>query len=172
MRVFEILVAQLDIAGSIESNSRLAYSLPDEAEELLGPVLGPYGQSANFFFDKLGFGKPPAPWAHACLDREYSIAGHVATTRPKNAGVLFSPYTQVRNPPPAGFIPAVGVLTFSSKAGLEKASDKSPIFAAAWSALRNCSEESRWLAVLDPVDVTWLARVTPGDQALWLTRNL
>jgi len=122
-----------------------------------------------WYFDKLNFGRPPAPWALACLDREYPIAGHVATSRPPDAGIAFTPYNQLPNPMPNDFVPGVGVLAFASKSGLERSAAKSPLFAAVWNAFRECSPERRWLVILDPPSQEWLAQVLPGDRERWLT---
>lgn len=35
---------------------KLMYGLPNEAEDLLMPIMDPYSQSPAFYFDKLGFG--------------------------------------------------------------------------------------------------------------------
>jgi hypothetical protein len=101
MRVFEILIAESAISkggGPFVPDGRLTYWIPDEAQELLEPILGPYDQNPMWYFDKLNFGRPPAPWALACLDREYPIAGHVATSRPPSAGISFAPYNQAYIP--------------------------------------------------------------------------
>src|SRR3989442_201798 len=98
MRFFEILIAGSAISkdgGPFAPEDRLTYGIPDEAQQLLEPILGRYDQAPMWYFDKLNFGRPPAPWALACLDREYAIAGHVATSRPPNAGIAFTTYNQV-----------------------------------------------------------------------------
>lgn len=172
MRVFEILIAESAISkggGPFVPDGRLTYWIPDEAQELLEPILGPYDQNPMWYFDKLNFGRPPAPWALACLDREYPIAGHVATSRPPSAGISFAPYNQVPNPMPKDLVPGVGVLVFSSNSGLERSAANSPVFAAVWSALRECSPERRWLVILDPLSPEWLAQAIPGDGELWLS---
>jgi hypothetical protein len=172
MRCFEILIAESVLSedgGTLARDDRLTYGIPDEASKLLEPILGPYSQDPMWYFDKLNFGRPPAPWALACLDREYSIAGHVATSRPSDAGIAFAPYTQVPAPMPNDFVPGVGVLTFAFKNGLQRAADKSFMFAAAWDVLRDCSLHNRWLVILDPLSQDWLAQVLPGDRERWLS---
>lgn len=172
MRCYEILIAGSEVSkdgGPLVSDGRLTYAIPDEAQELLEPILGPYNQDPEWYFDKINFGRPPAPWALACLDREYAIAGHIATARHPNAGIAFTTYNQVPNPMPKDFVPGVGVLTFASKAGLKHSSDNSPVLAAAWHALRECSPERRWLVILDPLPEEWLAQVLPGDRERWLS---
>jgi hypothetical protein len=171
MRFFEILIGGSAIStdgGPFVPDDRLTYGIPDEAQELLEPILGPYDQDPMWYFDKLNFGRPPAPWALACLDREYTIAGHVATSRPPNAGIAFAPYNQVPNPMPNDFVPGVGVLTFASKGGLERSAANSHLFATVWNALQKCSPERRWLVILDPPSQEWLAQVLPGDRERWL----
>lgn len=173
MRVFEILIAESAVSsngGPFAPDNRLTYCIPDEAQELLEPVLGPYHQNPMWYFDKLNFGRPPAPWALVCLDREYAIAGHVATSRPPSAGISFSTYNEVPNPMPNDFVPGVGVLTFASKSGLERSADKSPLFAAVWDVLRECSPERRWLVILGPLAPEWLVQITLDDRARWLSR--
>ena len=170
MRCFEIVIGKFAVSenGSpFVPDDRLTYWLPDEAQKLLEPILGRYGQDPTWYFDRINFGRPPAPWALACLDREYAIAGHVATSRPFDAGIAFATYTRVPNPMPDDFVPGVGVLTFKNKRGLERAAGTSPVFAAAWDALQQSSAERRWLVLLDPLPQEWLTQVLPNDRERW-----
>lgn len=172
MRFFEIRIAEFAVrkdGGPFVPDGRLTYGIPVEAQELLEPILGPYDQDPIWYFDKLNSGRPPAPWALACLDREYAIAGHVATSRSPSAGIAFATYEPVRNPIPVDFVPGVGVLTFASKSGLERSAVSSPLFAAVWNTLRECSPQRRWLVILDPPSQEWLAQVLPGDRERWLS---
>lgn len=153
------------------TDNRLTYGLPEEAEDLLRPVLEPYQQSPAFYFDKLNFGRPPAPWAVVCLDREYALAGHVATARPSDAGINFSPYTQVPKSVPPGFVPGVGTIVIAQKRGLETAAAKSPMFEMAWSALKDRPEDCHWLALLDPLPEPWLSTALSGDAERWLIQR-
>lgn len=170
MHCFEIFIAQssdTQNGNSYDPTSLLIYTLPDEAHAVVEPILAPYDQEPGEYFDRLNYGRPPAPWALACLDREHAIAGHIATSRRSGAGISFAPYRQIPRPMPHDFVPKVGVLTFASKSGLESVSDASPIFAAAWDALRKASSERQWLVVLDAPAPEWLAQVEPGDDARW-----
>jgi hypothetical protein len=170
MRCFEILIAESAVSrndGPFVPDDQLTYGIPDEAQELLDPILAPYGQDAMWYFDKINFGRPPAPWALACLDREYAIGGHIAISRPLDAGIAFTTYNRVPHLMPADFVPGVGVLTFESRSGLEPAVGHSSIFAVAWTALRHCSADRRWLVLLDPLPQEWLAEVLPGDRERW-----
>ena len=154
------------------SSARLSDDpVPSDARQLFEAILGPYNQDPMWYFDKLNYGRPPAPWALACLDREYAIAGHVATSRKLDAGISFAPYSQVLHPTPDGFVPGVGVLTFANKNWLERSAGSSPVFAEAWNALRDCSCERRWLAILNPLSEKWLAEVLPGDNEIWLSSS-
>jgi hypothetical protein len=171
MHCFEIMVLQSAISwnnGPFVQEDRLSYLIPDEAKELLDPILDPFGQDPSWYFEKVNFGRPPAPWAFVCLDREYAIAGHVATSRDTDLGIRFATYNpDVPYPMPDDFVPCVGVLVFASKAGLERSVGKSFIFAAAWDALSRCSSDKNWLVILDPLPEEWLAQVLPGDRDLW-----
>ena len=100
MQCFEFMVAESHIStggGPFETDDELWYVIPDEAEELLEPILEPYNQSPTWFFTQA---PPPAPWALACFDREYEIAGHIATSRPSSAEIFFSPYAKPPDPEP------------------------------------------------------------------------
>jgi hypothetical protein len=172
MRCFEFHVASSAVStngGPYIPDDRLLYDIPEEAQELLEPILDQYGQSPMWYFDKLNFGRPPAAWAIACLDREYPIAGHIANYRPDGSGIAFSPYMQVPNPIPQEFVPQVGVVVLANKRGLEHALDKSPIFQTLWEGLRERSSERRWLLLLDPLSEEWLTQVEPGDRQRWLS---
>jgi len=170
-RCFGILPARIVVCtglGAIGTEEQLTLGLPEEAEEPLEPILEPHGQDPMWYFDKIDLGRQPAPWALACLDTEYAVAGQVVTARRPDSGIRFSLYKQPPpKPTPAEFVPGVGVLVFMSRAGLERSIDDSPLFAAIWSTLRECDPERRWLAVMEPLPRAWLAEVLPGDRERW-----
>jgi hypothetical protein len=171
MRCFEILIAESAVSTNgapFVPDDRIMIGIPDEAEQLLDPILSVYGQDPSWFFDKINFGRQRIPWALACLDREYPIAGHIGMARGADSGIGFTSYNQPPEPLPDDFVPRVGVLGFKSKIGLENVVAKSPIFEAAWEALINCSPDKPWLAILDPLPEDWLALVVPGDSERWL----
>ncbi len=174
MRCFEILIAMSAVrkngGPAVPDNFRL-FALPQQAKDLLEPVLGPYDRDPNWFFDNLQFGPTANPWAIACLDREYALAGHVAASREPDAGILFSPYTQVPSPVPQNFVPGVGVLVFMSREGLKACASRSALFKAAWDGLQSCGPNRTWLALFDPLDAQWLAEVQTDDRELWLNCN-
>ncbi len=175
MHCFEFLIGTSTTStngGPFVPDDRLTYVIPDAAQILLQPILDPYGQDPIWYFDKLNFGRPPAPWALACLDNEYAIGGHISTTRPSDAEIAFAPYKQIPNPIPNDFVPGVGVITFGSKSALERSAGNSPIFEAAWNALQDCSTGRRWLVILDPPSREWLAQILPVDRKHWLSRRL
>ena len=139
MRTFEIFALTSLVSSNGEDfapENDLMYVIPEEAEALLDSILAPYGQDPRWYFDKLNFGRPPAPWALACLSREYLIAGHIATSRPAGAGIGFTQYQSVPSPIPPDFVPVVGVLLFANKEGLLHALDCSPVFRFACEGLR------------------------------------
>lgn len=174
MRCFEILIVTSAVrkngGPAVPANSRL-FAIPQEATDLLEPVLGPYDRYPDWFFDNLQFGPSANPWAIACLDREYELAGHVAASREPDAGILFSPYTSMPSPLPPDFVPGVGVLAFMNREGLKACASLSPLFKAAWDGLRVCAPDRTWLVLLDPPDAQWLAEVLPDDRELWLNRK-
>lgn len=138
MNLFEMIVAEASIShdgGPYAPLEGLTYSIPDEAEEMLEPIRSQYGQSPFWYFDKLNYGWPPAPWVIACLDREYDLAGHVATSRHPASRIWFSPYQQVPSPAPSDCVPKVGVVVFATKEGIHRSKEASPIFKSAWNAL-------------------------------------
>jgi hypothetical protein len=173
MDCFEILIAEGGVrteGGPSIPDYTMTSWIPDEAMDLLGPILEAYGQTPQSFAS-MNFGNPTAPWALACLDREYAIAGHVATSRIPKAGIWFAPYSGCPSQPPEDFTPGVGMLVFESKVGLETCEANSPLFGAAWSMLRHCSAEKQWLIILDPLNAGWLADVLPGDRERWLASH-
>ncbi len=171
---FEILIVESHISNvddSYTSNNRLTYMLPDEATDLLEPIFARYDQSPFWYFDRLSSGKPPAPWALVCLDKEYSLAGHIVTSRPRDAGIKFSAYTQVPQPIPDDFYPGVGVLAFAHKEGLILSAENSLIFDQAMQALDKCSVNKNWLIILDPLPDYWLNEIIPSDRDKWFSRE-
>lgn len=137
----------------------LSYHIPDEAEETLQDILTPYKQDPVWYMEKISPGRQPAPWAFVFLDREYNIAGHINRVRPADAGIGYAPYTTQDATGYSHLAPKVGALVFMHKEGLAKSKDRSPIFAAAWSALHSCSEEEQYLVTLDTLSEDWLAHI-------------
>lgn len=176
MQCFEIdiaLVTKTERDGSPISDPKVMYSLPPVALDTLRPILRPYGQDACWYFDKINYGRPPAPWSLVCLDREYAISGHVAYSRTSDLPrVGFGPYSQYPDPVPEGYVPEVGVLSVLKKAGLERNAARSPLFEAAWNVLRERSTDKNWLVVLDPLSESWLSEVMPIDRKLWSASQL
>jgi len=172
MWCFKILAVLMNVSkkgGPFIPDDNLWFDLPEEAEDLLEPILEPYGQAPGWYFNKIEFDRQHPPWAIACLDRVYPIAGHIATTRPPDADISFMTYKSIPRPIPSDFVAGVGVLTFFRKSGLQSAADRSPVYQAVCEALSDCSVERRWLALLDPLPKEWLAEVMQGDRELWLS---
>ncbi len=174
MKSFEVLIAESFLKkndGLFVKEERLTLQIPEEAMNLLAPILEPYGQSPYFYFDKIVFNNRtvPVPWAFVCLDSEHSIAGHIATKRPPEAGIQFTQYQPMPVPIPPDFVPNVGTLVFGDKRGLELASCQSLIFEKAWEVLKNCSPEKNWLVILDPLPEEWLTEHLSGDRELYLS---
>ena len=173
MRCFEITALSTHIStegGPFTPDGTVSYWLPDEAEDLLEPILAPYDRGPIWFLDKYYPGQGPTPWAHVCLDREYALGGHLATSRPPDAGIKFGTYARAPDPLPDDYVPGVGVIFFLTKAGLEQAVTKSLIFEKSWEALEDCSPEGAWLALLDPLPEDWLAQTLEGDREHWRSR--
>jgi hypothetical protein len=170
MRCFEILIATSAIStngGPFVPDNDFMIDIPDEAERLLETILIPYGRRSIWSLSNIGGSLLQTPWALACLDREYPIAGHIGTARGADFRIKFAPYDQPV-PLPDSFVPGVGVLVFGSKMELERVATRSPVFEAAWEAFKDCSPSKSWLAFLDPLPEDWLALVVPGDGELWL----
>lgn len=170
MAIFQIGVSLIEVATANGQRTRLAYDLSEGAQQALTRTLKPNGRHADFFLDQLNFGRPPVPWAIVCLDREYQLAGHVASSRPPAAGIAFTPYRQPPVSIPADFYPGVGAIVLASRVGLESARTLSPLFAAAWAELLNCDANRHWLLLLDPPSESWLEQVLPGDAERWQQR--
>ena len=170
MRCFEILIATSAIStngGPFVPDDDFMIDIPDEAERLLEVILSPYEGHSIWSFKSIDGHSLRAPWALACLDREYPIAGHIGTARGADSRIKFSPYHQPV-PLPDNFVPVVGVLVFGSKMELERVATRSPVFEAAWDAFRDCLTDKSWLAFLDPLPEDWLALVVPGDRERWM----
>lgn len=169
MSCFELRIAQaLTTDGDANVlNKRLVFAVPDAAGRLLRPILQSYEQDPFWYFDKLKTGHAPAPWAIACLDREYDLAGHVVATRPAEAGIRFAAYQPSPKRPCSDFIPGLGTLVFFSKSGLQVTAKSSPLFATAWETLQECAEHQNWLALLPPLSGPWLSEALEVDRKLW-----
>jgi len=139
--------------GPYIQDEDVMFAIPDEAEEMLEPILEPYGQDPAWYFMKLPFSKETAPWAIACLDREYDIAEHIRSHRPEGTDILFTQYTQTPNPIPDGFVPMVGSIAIRNKKALLKASEDSSVFQKILHGLENCDGQSKWLILVDPLEL-------------------
>lgn len=173
MRCFEMVAAESYIGREGEpfvKDERVMYEIPDEACDLLEPIMEPYQQSPYWFFDKLNYGRPPAQWVFACFDREYPIAGQIAAARGQDPGVGISPYASPPKPFPSDFVPLVGVLAFAAPSSLSNLAKRSPILSFIWSELQHREREKRWLVLVDPLPSEW---ILDADQALWVqTRSV
>ena len=171
MKCFEFIdlnSAMSEDGGPVFPDDRMRIEIPKEAEEILGPILGQYGQDPRFYFSRLNGGRPPAPWAIACFNKEYSIAGHIATNRP-NKSIAIAQYTIVSPPIPNDFIPQVGIISIFDKTALEDVSKKSLIFEKLWDELKDKPIERNWLLVLDALPNEWLEKIVQNDSELWLS---
>lgn len=172
MQCYQIIATQLGASvngGPAVADQKLTYALPEEASDQLSPILERYEQNPYWYFDNLNFGRPPAPWATACLDSEYAIAGHVALARGPNSGIGIAPYTQPPNPLPKDYVPAVGVITFLTKQSLRAVASKSPLFSQLWKGLKECSPDGNWLLIYDPLEGSWVDDALDKDREKWLT---
>ena len=143
MSYFESRIAQAVITDgntNVLSKRLIIFAVPDAAERLLRPILQPYDQEPFWYFEKLKTGHAPAPWAIACLDREYDLAVHVVATRPAEAGIRFAAYQPSPKCPASDFIPGLGTLVFFSRIALQVAAKSSPLFATARETLQECAE--------------------------------
>ena len=172
MDVFELMIAESAVShngGPFVRDRRLTFAIPDEAEAVLERVLEPYGQSPTWYFDKVEFSEPP--WALLCLDREYRLAGHLATARAGVTGISFTQYTRIPRPIPASFVPSVGLVVINDKAALETCAARSPIFSAGSSVLAECSSDRSWLAIIDSLEPSWVRTEEELDEQQWLARE-
>jgi len=171
VKCFELTIVTSTVTrsnGSHVTDSDVMCHVADAAAAVLDPILKCYDQSAFFYFDKVINVGERVPWAIACLNREYSLAGHIACVRPPDSEIRFAPYTKVPLPIPDRFVPRVGILVFGSRVGLEQSVSQSPLLESAWESLRACDAEGHWLALLDPPNDRWLALLEPVDDEAWL----
>ncbi len=170
MKIFQITIGEWHerkAAATELHGGSLAYLLPEDAAAAVEPILAPYNQSPDWYFDRLNHGRPPAPWAVVCFDREYRIAGHIAETRGASRGIAFSTYRSQPDPMPEDYVPGVGVLLIFDRSALEQCSSRSSVLAQIWDALKECSVDARWLLVMDALSPSWLDVTAQGDDDLW-----
>jgi hypothetical protein len=170
MQCYEIEVIsafERDAAGRQQQLASISYWIPEEASRYLESILAPYDQHPDWYFDRLNGGRPPAPWAIACLPNEYALGGHVVHSRPQHAGIAFAPYATVSTPIPQAFVPNVGSLVLFSKAGLAASVGLSPLYDAAWFALERRDANRHWLVLLDALPDLWACEVAKNNDHLW-----
>lgn len=64
IHVAAMQTAEISASGRNVSEPTLEFFIPDEAEERADTILTVYGQSAFWYFEKLGGGRPPPAWAY------------------------------------------------------------------------------------------------------------
>jgi len=160
MQVFEISIAIGALStkgGPFVPDQYFTFWMPDEASEMLAPIMASYKRSPSWFFDQILF-SGRRPWALVCFAEEYPVGDHIEAARLHDDDIRYVPYTFTRERPSIGPMPA-GVLICYSKAGLELAATQSLVFERAWDGLRDCSAGQSWIAVLDPFPEDWLGQV-------------
>jgi hypothetical protein len=107
------------------------YIMSKEAEAALNELMEPYGNSSlclDRILNPLGGGH----WCFVCLDKEYSLAGHITEARRNGvdlgSDVGFTPLARTPNPVPPDYYPAVGILVFASKTAAEAMASRSRLF--------------------------------------------
>lgn len=173
-RCFEFCFAE--VSERREVNGRLTcwhplddtWSLfPGEAEEAIDRILEPYGSNSTRFvisFNATVQDLCWRPWALILFDREYPLAGHLVTIRRDRRSILFAPYSEVPQPKPEGFIPAVGYVLVKTPGVLaEAAASGSPMFAEACSLLKSKPDDRHWICLPDPLPPEWVQQTSLND---------
>ena len=163
---WEILIAlsYIEEPGQRRSDEKLTYMIPDDAQDVIDPILKPYGQSAMWYFDKLGHGRPPAPCAVLCLQKDYELAWHIREVRKTEREIAFAPYSKFTEPVPEDFVPKVGCIVIYDWEALNRAKEKSLLFDTAWHMFKEVDKQKPWLCLLPHLSTEWLAlheRTTP-----------
>ncbi len=170
MEIMEIGVGRLSAStngGAFEPEPNLRYLLPDLALETLADILAPYDQSAHFYLDH--FVASFIPWLTVCMDREYSLAAHVFTTRPSRSEIGFGPYARRMQEDETP--PKVGAIFIRSKQALIDASDRSPLFGSILAAMADQDACKNWILFPGPLNEPWVAKAEKLDEGLWKKRE-
>ena len=72
------------------------------AESAFSGIPKPYGREAQWFLEKINYGRPPAAWAYVALPSEIDAADEVMRARDGfEEEIKFSPYTSPPDPLPS-----------------------------------------------------------------------
>ncbi len=156
---WKILIATsyIEGAGQRRSEERLVYNIPDDVEDAIDPILMPYGHSAMWYFDKLGYGRPPAPIAVLCLQKDHELAWHIREVRENEREIAFAPYSKFTEPVSEDFVPKVGCIVIYDWGAFNRAKEKSLLFDTAWHMLKEVDKQKTWLCLLPHLPAEWLA---------------
>lgn len=161
--------------GTIES-SRLFAEYGSEAEDAIDALLSAWGINATEFFwslDESNRRQGIWPWAIALYEKEFRLAGHVASLRQHRDDFSFNAYSMHNRLPIGEYIEEYGVPPFSfflinNKAALTVAAKMSPLFEQAWRLLKDKEEGAHWVCIASSPPDEWVAKTGAGDDELFL----
>jgi len=174
MKVFEIqqwtsLVS--DGRRPFVPDGATGYALTEEAEAAFDELVEPYDNS-SWYLDRIQHRWPGGPWSFVCLDREYSLAGHIVEARRQGVNlsedVGFVPLASTPKPVPKDYCPGVGILAFRSKSAAESMAARSVLFERAWDAVKGLSENRRWLVLIDALEPSWVETNSQDNYDRWV----
>jgi hypothetical protein len=147
---WEIIIGSSYIKGpgSKRSEESLAYMIPEDAEAAIDLVLEPYKWLTTWYLESIGDGRPPAPNAVLCLQRDYELAWHIREVRENPDEIRFAQYGEIPEPMPEGFVPKVGCIFIYDWEALSRARGKSFLFDAAAQLLEASNRQTQWLCLL------------------------
>ncbi len=156
---WEILIAltYIEEPGKRRTDERLMFHVPDDAEDIIDPILKPYGQKASWYFNKLKHGPLPVPLAFLCLQNDHELAWHIREVRKNENEIAFAQYSKFTEPVTEDFVPKVGCIVIYDWEALRKAKEKSLLFDTAWHILKDVDKRKSWLCLLPHLPAEWLA---------------
>lgn len=106
------------------------------------------------------------PAAMILLPRDYWLSGHVLEVRGARKDVKFT-YCSYRPDATPLQYPPVSLVYVPDREILATLSEKSPIFAAGWSLVRDQDASEQWLCITDPLPEPWASDAERADRALF-----
>lgn len=171
-QAYEMFLLRIESQGAGGHSSSDSYDVEPQIEESLDHTFHRFGRNTCELLLKLNVSFRRGnfwPWAIACFDREFRLAGHIASVRSAPTEVTLSAYSLPSEHSVArDGVPPVSILLFSSKAAASRLSTQSPLFEVCWRTLSSLSPSRKWICTVDSPDEKWVAEAEVGDDQLFM----
>lgn len=156
----------------IESSWPLSVIDP-EAEKIIGNFLRKHNTNLERYISYVNAKHEREgvfPWAIVFYNKEFRLAGHLASIRQNSNDFRFSAYSiKTDNYSVAEMgVPSVSLLYVYKKKAIQQAAKESEFFSAAWEQLADLPENQHWICIADSPSEEWVKQTSQNDDELYL----